>query len=239
MALQRCVGSRPLRPPGCQEGGSCAGVGASSEGIRGAPVESRRLDVLEQSKGARDVASEAEVDAEPQRAVSIEPASWHGGLRAFRSRSGEAASDTVQFMLHRNRGATVRRSQQLTATDGRYARRGTTPPRPRQTSGYRPILTYGGQGMRACEDVATTRGPAAWCYRLSVLDTTRWPRCRRCFGLLEERVSSRACGTKALRLEGGGGLAEVDRELIDGALRANDDDRAALWLFARSFPPRG
>jgi len=38
-----------------------------------------------------------------------------------------------------------------------------------------------------------------------------------------------------LRLDRGESLADVEAELVDTALALNDDERAALWLFAWSY----
>jgi len=38
-----------------------------------------------------------------------------------------------------------------------------------------------------------------------------------------------------LRLDRGESLADVEAELVDAALALNDDERAALWLFAWSY----
>jgi hypothetical protein len=43
----------------------------------------------------------------------------------------------------------------------------------------------------------------------------------------------------ALRLERGAELGDVQGELIDAAPGLSEDERAALWLFAWSYRPRG
>ena len=41
----------------------------------------------------------------------------------------------------------------------------------------------------------------------------------------------------ALRLDRGEGLARLEDQLIEGALGLDEDERAALWLFAWSYRP--
>lgn len=41
----------------------------------------------------------------------------------------------------------------------------------------------------------------------------------------------------ALRLDRWEGLSRVEDQLIEGALGLNEDERAALWLFAWSYRP--
>jgi len=43
----------------------------------------------------------------------------------------------------------------------------------------------------------------------------------------------------ALRLDVGWSLGQVERALIEPAARLSEDERAALWLFAWSYPPSG
>jgi hypothetical protein len=43
----------------------------------------------------------------------------------------------------------------------------------------------------------------------------------------------------ALRLERGAGVADVESELIDAAPGLDEDERAALWLFAWAYRPGG